>query len=241
MNAARDGFAGGRCGAARGWLHALWDGEIEDADRRALDAHLELCAECRAFADRGDALRAALAALPDPAFPDDALAAVFAATVDRARPDETRGAALTIGARFEAPAATPRGIDATERERTHSRDEIRETRNTPSGFGATERERRGARAPARRRFRPRIALAVAACAAALVVAFVAADGRRAAERERIRRAEADANIVFAIARGALARSGAAALDDAVGRGIAPALRAAPILNSAVDAPRGRRN
>lgn len=197
MNAARNGFAGGGCDAARALLHALWDGEIGGADRRALDEHLARCAECRALAERGGALLAGLAALPDPALPDDALAAVFAATVDRRRSEETRDAAA--------------------------------------------RERRGMRAPARRRVRPRIAIAIACCAATLVVALVAADGRRAAERERIRRAEADANIVFAIARGALARSGAAALDDAVGRGIAPALRAAPILNSAVDAPRGRRN
>ncbi|MEN6525002.1 MAG: zf-HC2 domain-containing protein, partial [Candidatus Polarisedimenticolia bacterium] len=145
MNAARNGFAGGGCGAARGLLHALWDGEIGDADRRALDAHLARCAECRAFAERGGALRAGLAALPDPALPDDALDAVFAATVDRRRPEETRDAAA--------------------------------------------RERRGMRAQARRRVRPRIAIAIACCAATLVVALVAADGRRAAERERIRRAE----------------------------------------------------
>ena len=42
-------FAGRRCDRARQWISLQLDGELSEFERALLDAHLESCAECRAF------------------------------------------------------------------------------------------------------------------------------------------------------------------------------------------------
>lgn len=73
------------CASHRDALHRLLDGEIDGSERALLEAHLEACPGCRAFAADLRSLRESLAALPPEPFPPEALDAVWARTVGARR------------------------------------------------------------------------------------------------------------------------------------------------------------
>lgn len=68
-------------------LSALLDGELRGAAREALLAHMETCADCRAYFAELTALRAALGDLEEYDAPEDFAAGVLA----RMRPEDTAG------------------------------------------------------------------------------------------------------------------------------------------------------
>jgi predicted anti-sigma-YlaC factor YlaD len=58
------------CAEAQVATSALLDGELSPLDRRALDAHLDTCPDCQAFASRAEALQRRLRVRPADPVPD---------------------------------------------------------------------------------------------------------------------------------------------------------------------------